>query len=108
MLVSLTMAENFGDLSKCLSEFPGFACTLTITNGLECVSAPFMLRAGVFSLCPFQWHRVGDGLSPVASLTKVHKLRVALFSFCFLYNRRALLTALSFMEQRTPRCALSQ
>lgn len=108
VLVSVSMAAIFGVLSKCLSEFPGFACTLTIANGLECVSAPFMLRAGVFSLCPFQRHRVGDGLSPVASLTKVHELRVALFNFCFLYNTIALLTALSFMGQRTPSCALSQ
>lgn len=96
-----------GVLSKCLSEFQGFACTLTITNGLECVSAPFMLRAGVFSPCPFQRHRVGDGLSPVASLTKVHQPRVALFNFCFLHNRRAMLTALSFMEQATPRRAIT-
>lgn len=91
-----------GVSSKCLSEFQGFACTPTITNGLECVSAPFMLRAGVFSPCPFQRHRVGDGLSPVASLTKVHEPRVALFNFCFLHNKRAMLTALSFMEPATP------
>lgn len=96
-----------GVLSKCLSEFQGFAYTLTITNGLECVSAPFMLRAGVFSPCPFQRHRVGDGLSPVASLTKVHQPRVALFNFCFLHNRRAMLTALSFMEQAIPSRATS-
>lgn len=96
-----------GVLSKCLSEFEGSACTPTITNGLECVSAPFMLRAGVFSPCPFQRHRVGDGLSPVASLTKVHEPRVALFNFGFLHNRRALLTALSFMEQATPSRGIS-
>lgn len=60
-----------------------------------------MLRAGVFSPCPFQRHGVGDGLSPVASLTKVHELRVALFNSCFLHNRGAMLTALSFMEQTT-------
>lgn len=94
-------------LSKCLSEFQGFACTLTITNGLECVSAPFMLRAGVFSPCPFQRHRVGDGLSPVASLTKVHEPPVALFNFCFLHNKRAVLTALSFIEQTTQRRGIS-
>lgn len=96
-----------GVLSKCLSEFQGSACTPTITNGLECVSAPFMLRAGLFSPCPFQRHQVGDGLSPVASLTKVHEPRVALFHFCFLHNRRAMLTALSFMEQATPSRAIS-
>lgn len=83
------------------SEFQGFACTPTITNGLECVSAPFMLRAGVFSPCPFQRHGVGDGLSPVASHTKVHELRVALFNSCFLHNRGAMLTAFSLMEQTT-------
>lgn len=57
-----------------------------------------MLRAGVFSLCPFQQHWVGDRLSPLASLTKVRELRFALFNFCFLYSRRMMLYAFSFME----------
>lgn len=63
-----------------------FACTRTTTNGLECVSAPFMLSSGVFSLCPFQQYWVGDRLSPLASLTKVRRLRFALFNFCFLHS----------------------
>lgn len=43
-----------------------------------------MLRARVFPTCPFQQHWVGDRLSPLASLSKVHELRVALFNFCSL------------------------
>ena len=57
-----------------------------------------MLRAGVFSPCPFQQHWVGDRLSPVASLTKVRELRFALFNFCSLYSRRMMPYAFSFME----------
>lgn len=57
-----------------------------------------MLRAGVFSPCPFQQHWVGDRLSPVASITKVRELRFALFNFCFLYSGRMMLYAFSCME----------